>query len=102
MKMFLIAGHTDTLTGMRLAGIDGIIVHDSASFEEAFESALEDKDLGILLITDKLFNENSGMIIEKKLSLRTPLILSIPDRGSSAAVTDAISSYIGEAIGVRL
>lgn len=102
MKMFLIAEHTDTFTGMRLAGIDGIIVHDSASFKEAFEAALEDKDLGILLVTDKLFSEHSEMIIEKKLALRTPLILSIPDKGGSAAVTDAISSYIGEAIGVKL
>lgn len=102
MKMFLIAEHTDTFTGMRLAGVDGIIVHDSAAFKEAFERAVNDRDLGILLITDNLFNSNSEMIIEKKLTLRTPLILSIPDRGSSAAVTDAISSYIGEAIGVKL
>lgn len=102
MKMFLIAEHTDTFTGMRLAGIDGIIVHDKASFKEAFENALEDRDLGILLITDNLSNENSDLIIEKKLNLRTPLILSIPDRGSGAAVTDAISAYIGEAIGVKL
>ena len=102
MKMFLIAEHTDTYTGMRLAGIDGIIVHDSASFKEAFERAIADKDLGVLLITDNLFNEHSEIIIEKKLSLRTPLILSIPDRGSNAAVTDAIGAYIGEAIGVKL
>lgn len=102
MKMFLIAEHTDTYTGMRLAGVDGTIVHDSDSFKEAFENALADKDLGILLITDNLFNENSEMIIDKKLSLRTPLILSIPDRGSNAAVTDAIGAYIGEAIGVKL
>ena len=102
MKMFLIAEHTDTFTGMRLAGVDGIIVHDSDSFKAAFENALADKDLGILLITDNLFNENSEIIIDKKLSLRTPLILSIPDRGSRAAVTDAIGAYIGEAIGVKL
>lgn len=102
MKMFLISEHTDTYTGMRLAGIDGVIVHDEVSFKEAFERALEDEDLGILLITDNLFNKNSDIIIDKKLNLRTPLILSIPDRGSNAAVTDSISSYIGDAIGVKL
>lgn len=102
MKMFLIAEHTDTFTGMRLAGVDGVIVHDDASFTEAFNNALKDKDLGILLITDNLFNAHSKIIIEKKLKLRTPLILSIPDRGKPAAVTNAISSYIGDAIGVKL
>lgn len=102
MKMYLISENIDTYTGMRLAGVDGIIVNDSASFKEAFEGALEDKELGILLISDSLFAANSDMIIDKKLNLRTPLILSIPDRGKNAAVTDAISSYIGDAIGVKL
>ena len=102
MKMFVIAEHTDTFTGLRLAGVDGTIVHDRAAFKEAFDRALEDKELGILLITDNLFSENSEMIIDKKLHLKTPLILSIPDRGANAAVTDSISSYIGEAIGVKL
>ena len=27
MKMYLISDNVDTLTGMRLAGVDGIVVH---------------------------------------------------------------------------
>ena len=28
MKMYLISDNLDTLTGMRLAGVDGIVVHE--------------------------------------------------------------------------
>ena len=28
MRMFLISDNVDTLTGMRLAGIDGVVVHE--------------------------------------------------------------------------
>lgn len=28
MKMYLISDNVDTLTGMRLAGVDGIVVHE--------------------------------------------------------------------------
>ena len=30
MKMYLISDNIDTLTGMRLAGVDGIVVHERA------------------------------------------------------------------------
>lgn len=30
MRMFLISDNVDTLTGMRLAGIDGVVVHEKA------------------------------------------------------------------------
>ena len=28
MKMYLISDNIDTLTGMRLAGVDGVVVHE--------------------------------------------------------------------------
>ena len=31
MKMYLISDNVDTLTGMRLAGVDGIVVHEDAA-----------------------------------------------------------------------
>ena len=31
MKMYLISDNVDTYTGMRLAGVDGVVVHESRS-----------------------------------------------------------------------
>ena len=35
MKMYLIIDYVDTLTGMRLAGVDGIVVHERDELKEA-------------------------------------------------------------------
>ncbi len=102
MKIFLIADNTETFVGMRLAGIDGIIVHGEAEFLEAFKSALADEEIGILLIMDKLYMMFSDLIMEKKMSCSTPLIVSIPDRGSDAAISKSVSSYIETAIGMKI
>ena len=39
MKMYLISDNVDTLTGMRLAGVDGIVVHERDELKEAIEKA---------------------------------------------------------------
>ena len=43
MKMYLISDNIDTLTGMRLAGVDGIVVHEREELRCAIENAMEDK-----------------------------------------------------------
>ena len=40
MKMFLISDNVDTLTGMRLAGVEGCIVHDVRNFVKHWKMRL--------------------------------------------------------------
>ena len=63
MKMYLISDNIDTLTGMRLAGVDGIVVHE----REELRCAIE-----------------------------------IPDRHGTGRKKDFITSYVNEAIGLKL
>ena len=51
MKMFLISDNVDTLTGMRLAGVEGCIVHERAELRKALEDAIANKENGIILLT---------------------------------------------------
>ena len=48
MKMFLISDNVDTLTGMRLAGVEGCIVHERAELRKALEDAIANKENGII------------------------------------------------------
>ena len=38
MKMYLISDNVDTLTGMRLAGVDGIVAHEKDELRTAIET----------------------------------------------------------------
>ena len=50
MKMFLISDNVDTQTGMRLAGVDGVVVHERAELKAALEGVIKDKEVGIVLL----------------------------------------------------
>ncbi len=39
MQMLLISDNIDTLTGMRLAGVEGVIVHEHDELKEALQKA---------------------------------------------------------------
>ena len=46
MRMYLIRDNTDTLTGMRLAGVDGVIANEKETLEKALNEVLKDKNIG--------------------------------------------------------
>ena len=102
MKIYLISDNVDTLTGMRLAGVEGEIAHGRKEAKAAVEKVLEDRTLGILLITEKLSFEIPELIDEIKLNRRQPLLVEIPDRHGSGRQENFITTYINEAIGIKL
>ena len=102
MKMFLISDNIDTQTGMRLAGVDGVVVHEREELRQALETALADKEIGILLLTEKFGREFPEIVDDVKLNHRVPLIVEIPDRHGTGRKLDFITSYVNEAIGLKL
>lgn len=102
MKMFLISDNVDTLTGMRLAGVEGCIVHERAELRKALEDAIANKENGIILLTEKFGREFPEIIDDVKLHHKTPLIIEIPDRHGTGRRPDFITSYVNEAIGLKL
>lgn len=102
MKMFLISDNIDTQTGMRLAGVDGVVVHEREELRQALEKALADKEIGILLLTEKFGREFPEIVDDVKLNHRVPLIVEVPDRHGTGRKPDFITSYVNEAIGLKL
>ena len=101
MRMFLISDNVDTLTGMRLAGIDGVVVHEKQEIKQALDEVLSQKDIGIILMTEKLGKEIPEIVDDIKLNRTFPLLLEIPDRHGSGRRPDFITAYINEAIGIK-
>ena len=102
MKMYLISDNTDTYTGMRLAGVEGVVVHEKKELQEALDKVLADKEIGIVLLTEKFGREFPDVINQLKLEYRTPLFVEIPDRHGTGRKPNFITSYVNEAIGLKL
>ncbi len=102
MKMFVISDNVDTETGMRLAGADGVVVHEKEEFNAALDKVLADSEIGILLITEKLAKTFGEQVGKLKISRRLPIVIEIPDRHGTGRTPDSITSYVGEAIGVKV
>lgn len=102
MKYFVITDSTDTQTGLRLAGIDGVVVREQEAVREAVRNALADPSIGVLLVTEGLAALCFDLLAPVKMSSHTPLVVEIPDRHSQGRAPDSITRYIREAIGVKL
>ena len=102
MKMYLISDNVDTLTGMRLAGVEGCVVHERTELREALENAIANKEVGIILLTEKFGRSFPDIIDDVRLNRRLPLIIEIPDRHGTGRKPDFITSYVNEAIGLKL
>ena len=102
MKMYLISDNVDTYTGMRLAGVDGVVVHERGELYEALQNVIKDKEVGIVLLTEKFGREFPEIIDDIKLKRKMPLLVEIPDRHRTGRKKDFITSYVNEAIGLKL
>lgn len=102
MNAYLISDNIDTKVGMRLAGIKGVIVHDRESTLIELNNAMQHKDIGIILITEKLASLVNEEIGKLKLNMDIPLIVVIPDRHGTTRNRDLITQYVKESIGLKI
>lgn len=102
MKFYCISDNIDTQIGMRLAGIEGVVVHKSDEVKQALKKAVSNNEIGIVLISEKLTPLCPNEIYNLKLRQKYPLIVEIPDRHGNSHIGDHITDYVREAIGVKI
>ncbi len=102
MQFFVISDNTDTLTGFRLAGIEGVLVSDRQQIQSAVAGAISNPDIGVLLITEKLALQVPELMFDLKLKLTSTLVVEIPDRHGTGRSPDSITRYIRDAIGIQM
>lgn len=103
MQFFLISDNVDTLAGMRMVGIDGVVVQEEKDVITQLNKACDDPNVAIVLITQKLFNKYQDIIFEYKLKRPKPLILEMPDRHSADNDSaESIKKYIAEVVGIKI
>ena len=101
MKIFLIGDET-TVLGYSLAGIHGVVVNNAEEAAEALETATQDPDMGIVLITQRMAAEVQPVVDEAKLKMATPIVLEIPDRSGPVADREAALDIVQRLIGIKV
>ncbi len=102
MKYYLISDNVDTQMGMRLAGIEGVVIHSEKHIRQELEKAIENPEIAVILMTETLVSKCPDLVYDLKLHRQRPLIVEIPDRHGNGRTADSITKYVREAIGVKL
>ena len=75
MKMYLISDNIDTCTGMRLAGIEGAVVHEKEELKAELNRAMADKDIAVVVLTEKFGQEFPEVIADARQGRSLPLLI---------------------------
>ncbi len=101
MKSLLISGNKDIIVGLRLSGISGVLAETTEEINESFDKAVSDSDMGIIILTEDIFDIIKDKVLEIKKSKSTPLMVTIPDRGGLRD-KNFIMKHIKESIGIKI
>lgn len=101
MRLFLICDNEDTATGLRLAGIEGIITSDREAVVHKLKEISNETDIGIILINQTLSRLCSAEIADFRKAHSVPIIVEIPDRNSDGT-ENSIAEYVRSSIGIKI
>lgn len=102
MRSYLISDKMDTFVGMKMAGIESILLHEREEIIEKIEELKKDQEIGIIIITETIAILIPDEVSIIKLSKERPLLVEIPDRHGSMKGSDSITRYVKEAIGLKI
>ncbi|MCK5569000.1 MAG: V-type ATP synthase subunit F [Spirochaetes bacterium] len=101
MKYFII-GDEDAVLGFGMVGVQGRTAVNPEDAREAFQSALNDKDIGIIIITERIARQIRTTVDRFLFKERFPLVIEIPDRKGSVPGRIGIREMVNAAIGVKI
>jgi len=100
MQAFVI-GDRDMVIGFQLVGVRGVAVSSVDEARRALSKAVENMEIGIVIISEEFSTRMRDKIDELRLSRTIPLIVEIPGRlGPSKAID--VSDVVRRAIGVKV
>lgn len=101
MRFLLISDNHDTIMGMRLAGIQGVLAETKNEAVSALLAAVKNDDIGIVLLTNKLCNLCADLVDSLRLNNSKPLIVEIPDRHGDNDGDSSVLRCIRDAVGIK-
>ncbi len=101
MQYFCI-GDPDMITGLRLAGVTGVVAHTAHEAREAFHDATRMLDVGVVLVSEPLAAMIRDDIDKFQCTAHVPLILEIPTRDGALPGRKNLAQIVRQAVGVQV
>ena len=101
MRYFII-GDEDSVLGFGMVGVEGKSVANAAEAETVFASVLKDRDIGIVMITERAAEMIREKVDAYLFSEQFPLIVEIPDKEGRRPDRPGLRQMVNDAIGISL
>lgn len=102
MRMYALSDDKNTLTGLRLAGIEGSFVNNRRDAGEQIDALCADEELAVLIMTEGCAALVPEVVRELKLSSTNPLLVVVPSSSGPLHSQESITELIREAIGIKI
>lgn len=99
---YAIIGDEDTVLGFGLVGVSGQTAVNAEEAKRAFAATLEDKDVGIIIMTEPVADMIRSIVDRYLFAESFPLIVEIPDREGRQPGRPDIKDMVNTAIGIKL
>lgn len=101
MKYALI-GDEDAVLGFGVVGVLGKVATTADEAREAFETFLQDKDIAIVIMTERIADMMRSVVDKYLLTESFPLIVEIPDHKGTLPGRPGIKEMVNAAIGIKI
>ncbi len=99
---YSVIGDEDTVLGFGIVGVLGKIATNEEETRRAFQELLEDQDVSIIIITERLADKIRTLVDQYLLTQSFPLIVEIPDRQGRLPGRPGIKEMVNAAIGIKI
>ena len=99
---YVMIGDEDTVLGFEMVGVSGRVAANADEARRAFQAALEDKETGIIIITERVADMIRATVDRYLVTVSFPLIVEILDRMGRQPGRPGIKEMVNTAIGIRL
>lgn len=99
---YSIIGDEDTVLGFGMVGVSGKVAENANEAERAFQAILEDKEIGIVIVTERIADMIRPIVDRYLFTVSFPLIVEIPDRKGPKPGRPGIKEMVNTAIGLKL